>query len=1116
MLILAGCGINAEDADRALFERVSSETSNIRFSNDLSYGNSFNIYTYKDFYAGGGVALGDVDGDGLLDVYLVGNQKPNRLYVNRGNFTFEDITETAGVGGSKPWSTGVSMVDINGDDLLDIYVTNAGAPTRSQRENELYINNGDLTFTESAEQFGLNDPGYSIHAAFFDYDRDGDLDLYLLNNYASQPIGQYDQQNIRRESNYFEGGDRFYRNDGGSFAEVTEQAGIYSSRAGFGLGVSVGDLTRNGWMDIYVSNDFFERDYLYLNNGDGTFREVLEEKLGSTSTTSMGGDVADLNNDGFPEIFVTDMLPESEERLKTVTDFIGWDRLQAEIEMGYHRKFTRNTLHYNNGDDTFSEIGRYAGVEATGWSWGALMADFNLDGRRDIFVPNGFYKDVTDKDHLLEMRSEQVMKQVMQNGQVNYEKLVELTPSAPIANYMFENAGNMQFINRAAEWGLDQPGFSHGSAYGDLEGDGDLDLVVNNVNAEAFVYRNRTIEFRPDSVRTAGGWLQLELEGQAPNTYGVGAQVEIVADGRRWYAEQMPQRGFQSSVDPIVHVGLGRQVSSVDTVRVWWPDGRTSIETNIETGRRLVVRQSESGKDAAPAHEPFAPKSAGSGSLLTPVADGLGLDWTHEESDYNDFEASPLLLHMRSTDGPPLCTGDLNGDGRDDLYVGGARDQAGALFVQDAGGRFERTRQSGLEADAGLEDTDCAVFDADGDDVSELYVASGSSEFRFGHENLRDRLYQIDGTGQLVGMENALPDPKDGPKPTGAVRSADVDGDGDEDLFVGTRMGREYGIPVGGYILANDGTGRFEDATDRLAPQLRAPRMKSAGITDAAWADLNADGTPDLIVVGEWMPLTVFFNQNGQLNRSGSPPTGLDHTYGWWQSLTVADLNDDGTQDLIGGNHGLNSRFRASAEEPVEMWVGDFSGNGKTDPIISSFNNGKGPYPVALRQNLIQQIPALKSRYPTFAAYAETPVREIFGGRQMDRAEHYRADQMASVVAWNNGDGSFSVDSLPFRAQLAPMYSILAEDLDGNGQMEILVGGNLHNVQPQAGRYDASYGTVLCRDARGTYRDLSSRESGFFSPGEIRAIGSLENNGRTLVVVARNDAPLQVFQVNNR
>lgn len=1136
LLCVAGCTSTSEKSENALFASVPAASSNIDFENELSSDGAFNIYTYKDFYGGGGVALGDVNGDGLLDIYLVANQHPNKLYLNKGDFQFEDITDEAGVGGTKPWSTGVSMADVNGDGLLDIYVTNAGAPDAQDRENELFINNGDLTFSEEAQAFGLADVGYSIHAVFFDYDRDGDLDVYVLNNYASKRVGEYNLQEVEREAESVRGGDRLYRNEliseapgssngmvpggGEGFIEVTEAAGVYSNEIGFGLGASVGDVDRDGWADVYVSNDFFEYDYLYLNNRDGTFREALKERVSSISTTSMGGDIADLDNDGFPEVFVTDMLPGREERLKKIADFTGWEAHRSEVEMGYHHQFERNTLQYNDGKGAFREVGRYAGVEASGWSWGALMADFDLDGLRDIFVPNGVYKDITDKDLMVKLSQREVMQEVVKNNQIDYERLLEMAPSNPLSNYVFANQGDMRFAGRASEWGLDRPSFSTGSAYGDLDGDGDLDLVVNNVNMSPFVYRNRASEQHPEH-----RWIQLELEGDPPNTQGVGAQVELTADGHRWYAEQMPQRGFQSSVDPTLHVGLGAGIATVDTLRVRWPDGRVSLQTDVATGQRLTLRQAEAptGEDHAEkdrADEGGASKPAAERTpMLADVTDEVGLDWAHEESAHNDFERSPLLFHMRSTEGPPLCSGDVNGDGRADVYVGGARGQPGALLVQHPDGRFETTHPSALHADREAEDTDCLFFDADGDGTPELYVASGSSEFPAGSAALADRLYRVDAAGELVRVADALPWAQDEQAPTGAVRAADLDGDGDQDLFVGARMtptsygaAQDYGVPVGGALLENDGTGRFEEATDRRAPQLRAPELQAAGVADAAWGDLDGDGAPDLVVAGEWMPLTVFFNRNGRLERADPASVGLAGTRGWWQRLVLADLNGNGALDLVGGNHGLNSRFRASPERPVHLWAGDFSRNGRVEHVFASYNGTDGPYPVALRHDLIEQLPHLKARYPTFADYAGTAPTDLLSREQREAAAHHRVEQLASVIGWNDGDGRFRVDSLPFRAQLAPMYGMAAADVDGDDVPEILIGGNLSAARPQAGAYDAARGTVLRQDADGRYRAVPTPQSGFVSPGEIRAIQPVRHEGRLLLFVARNDDRLLVFR----
>lgn len=1136
----AGCGIR--DSNQSLFERISSSQSGVLFSNDLTFTDSLNIYSYNNFYAGGGVALADYDGDGRLDIYLVSNQHANRLYLNRDDFVFEDVTEAAGVAGSFPWSTGASMVDINADGHLDLYVTNSGAIQAAFRANELFVNNGDGTFTERAQEYGLADEGHSVHAVFFDYDQDGFLDVYIVNNFPSKPISAYDPAQMDRNHSYFEGGDRLYRNTGERFVDVTRTAGIFSSEAGFGLGASAGDLNRDGCMDLYVSNDFFERDYLYINQCDGTFKESLEAILPSISTTSMGGDIADLDNDGAPEIFISDMLPAVEKRIKRVSNFIEWDKYQQEIRLGYHRKFLRNTLHHNNADGTFSEIGRYAGVDATDWSWSGLLADFNLDGFRDIFVPNGFYKDVTDKDLL--MASSRFAAMGI-GGSDFVRQLVDMMPSTPVSNHMFENLGSLRFADRASDWGLDTPGFSSGAAYGDLDRDGDLDLVVNNVNMESFVYRNRAVGQFPDR-----SWLGIELQGKGSNPHGVGAQIEVMHRDQRWYTEQMPQRGFQSSIDPVIHMGLGAGVDVLDTVIVRWPDGQITIETQVETRQQLAL-QPQAALKSNVASELGYLSSAKSFSSLLPsetvrnlqaeplmedVTSDMGLDWNHVELPYNDFQRSPLLFHMRSTEGPPLCSVDVDGDGHDELYVGGGQGQSGVLFMRGPGGRFEKTHQPVLDQDREAEDVDCVWVDVNGDGRPELYVASGSSELLPDYSNLADRLYSLDAEGTLIPFEHELPNSTYRHSLTGIVRPADMDADGDQDLFIGIRQGATYGEPVGGMLLVNDGAGRFRDATDHLIPGVKASELNSAGITGAEWGDLDQDGHPDLVVVGEWMPLTIFFNRNGFLERAELDETGLYASSGWWQSVALADMNGDGATDIIAGNHGANTRFKADQERPLEMWVHDFDRNGQLDQIITGYDMAGGPWPFALREQLLlhfglspfiarhhlgmgqgelqqifQQLPHLSSLVDPFESYAEKTVHDIFGA-ELSHSVHFIAEQLESVIVWNRQDGFFSVEALPFRAQWTPMYAILAEDIDADGSPEILMGGNLYAAKPQAGRYDAGHGVVLRRDSTNRFIDVPAIDSGFREEGEIRAFEILHSGEERLIVVALSGGSLVVLR----
>lgn len=1127
-LFLSSCKFFRGGSPDTLFEKIPPSSSNVDFSNTLTPTNAFNNYNYANFYSGGGVGLGDFNNDGLLDIYLTANQKDNKLYLNKGDFTFSDITEKAGVEGSRAWSTGVSVADVNGDGWLDIYVCNAGEIRGDDRKNELFINNGDLTFTERAEEYGIADRGLSIHASFFDYDKDGDLDMYLL-NYTSQSIGSFDLKQDLRNDRGIKGGDRFYRNnivqqdtlapvDGDSskdgvpvFSDITQEAGIYSSDIGFGLGVSVGDVNRDGWEDIFISNDFFERDYLYINNRDGTFREDLEEQMKSISTTSMGGDIADLNSDGLPEIFVTDMLPESEKRLKTITNFASWEQYQFELENNYYHQMTRNVLQLNNGNDTYSEIGRYAGVEASAWSWGALITDFNLDGHRDIFVPNGIYKDMTDQDHLLHVNRPEVMNSIVQNNRVNYVKLVEMTPTNPTPNYIFEHDGTLRFTNQAQQWGLSEPGFSHGSAYGDFDNDGDLDLVVNNVNMPSHIYRNQSSEKYPER-----DWLTLKLEGEKPNTSAIGSQVLLVADGNRWYAEQMPMRGFQSSVDPRLHFGLG-QASTIDTLWVRWPDGRLSRMLNVETNQQVALNQDQARRDTAWSQlwqRQSLPSGTDTAALLEDITENFALDWKHNENDYADFSREQLLFHMRSTEGPPLCTGDVNGDGTEDFYIGGARGQAGTLFIQTASGGFAEASDPVFASDSSSEDTDCLLFDANGDGIQDLYVASGGSEFDAGDPSLADRLYINSGRGEFTRSDHAFASLGNNFNlPTGVVAASDFTGDGDTDLFIGFRMQPgAFGVPAGGYLLQSDGDGQFRDVTDQYLPDLRTFGL----FTSAAWGDINGDNQPDLLVAGEWMPVKLFLHE-GEKFMDATKEAGLDSTHGWWNTIELVDLDGDGDLDWVGGNHGLNSRFRAAENQPIELWVNDFNRDGNIEQILTTTNEEDGEtYPMALRHDLLGVLPSLESEVPSYHDYSETSIRELISEEQLEESIHLKATMLASSVGRNNGSGQFKIEQLPMEAQLSPIYSILTLDFYHDARPELLLGGNLLRVKPQAGPYDASYGVMLRPDSTGRHQFVPHSKSGFFINGEIRGIRPLRVNDQQLILIARNNRALQVLQVREQ
>jgi len=1092
--VLAACEKEKLPQQSFLFSKLNSNETGIDFVNELAFDPKFNIYTYRNFYNGGGVALGDINNDGLLDVYFSANQKPNKLFLNKGNFQFQDITDKAKVAGTRAWSTGVSMADVNGDGWLDIYVCNSGNVAGDNKENELFINNGDLTFTEKGAEYGVADKGYTTHAVFFDYDRDGDLDLYILNN-SFQAIGSFNLKKNERGKRDVLGGHKLLRNDKGHFVDVSEQAGIFGSIIAFGLGVTVGDVNKDGWQDIYVSNDFFERDYLYINNRNGTFKECLPDQMKSISAASMGADLADINNDTYPDLFVTEMLPHYNARVKTVTTFDNWDRYQYNVSNNYYHQFTRNMLQVDNGDNTFSEIGRLAKVEATDWSWGALMFDADNDGLKDVFVANGIFQDLTNQDFLQYASSEEFVKSVVTGRNVDFKKLIDIIPSNPISNFFFKNSGNFTFNNFAKEWGVDAPGFSNGSAYGDLDNDGDLDLVVNNVNMPAFIYRNEANKVLPKN-----HYLKFILQGEKENVHALGTKITLLAKGQKFYLEQMPMRGFESTVDDRPNFGLG-EITLVDKVRIEWPDGKVTEMDSVKVNQTIIAQQ-KNGKTLQSQAVNQNKK------LLFTVQsnENLGIDFRHSENNFVDFDRDRLIYHMLSTEGPKISVADVNKDGKDDFFIGGAKDQPGALFQQGLG-NFKQTNQKLFETDKISEDLGSTFFDADGDGDLDLYVCSGGNEFSNVSSALLNRLYLNDGKGNFIKSPQLLPTQKF--ESTSCVRAADYDQDGDLDLFVGVRLEPfRYGLPMNGYVLNNDGKGNFKNVSEKIAPGLNKLGM----ITDASWADVDGDKDQDLVVVGEYMPVSIFINDHGKLtNRTAE--FGLKMSNGWWNTILPVDLDGDGDIDFIAGNHGLNSRFRASVEKPVTMYVNDFDRNGSIEQIICTYNGDKS-YPMALRHDLISQIPSLKKKYLKYESYKDATITDIFTPEQLKNALKLEVYHLSSSVLINNGKGKFEMKELPVEAQFSPMFGICTDDFDGDGNLDVLMGGNLYRVKPEVGRYDASYGVFLKGDGKGNFISVRAKDSGFFVDGEVRDIKKIAIGKSDYIIVARNnDTPL-VFKIN--
>lgn len=1100
--------------DKALFQKLSAAETGIAFTNTITESREHNVFTYQYYYNGNGVAVGDVNNDGLTDVFITGNQTPSRLFINKGGFHFEDVTAQAGVAGKDAWRTGATMADVNGDGLLDIYVCYSGFGTDEDRAEQLFINKGNNregipVFAEKAAEYGIDAAGtYTSQAAFFDYDRDGDLDMFLL-NHANEFYSPFFNTRRLRTLRHPRYGNRLYRNDNGHFTDISAGAGIFGGGNNFGLGIAISDINNDGWPDVLVSNDFHEQDYLYLNNRNGTFREVCQQVFAHMSRNTMGLDIADFNNDLLPDVVTLDMLPESNYRQKILQGPDEYDKYSLMVDSGYGRQNNRNMLQLHRGFTpdglpVFSEIGQLSGISNTDWSWASLFADFDNDGLKDLFVTNGYLHESTNLDFmryevaeaLEQARAKGLDVSTPQGYSTNMPlyDLVKKMPSAKLSNYMYSNNGDLGFSDVSKSWGLDEPGVSSGATYADLDNDGDLDLIVCNNNDPVWVYRNRESELKKNN------FIKIKLAGDRKNVFGIGAKVIVVSDSSEQMQEMYPVRGYQSSVDYILHFGLGRQ-KQVRQIKVLWSVDSATIIDNPAINTTVTARKRDAVRiDTTILRHPvwFAD--------ITAVA---GIDFIQQENGYTDFKREFLIPYELSKQGPKMAKADVNNDGLEDVYIGGPAGQSSMLYLQGPAGKFKRAMSQPWQADAACEDLGSVFFDADQDGDMDLYVTSGGSEWLGAAPELQDRLYTNDGKGNFSKLENALP--REAYSGT-CVTAADFDHDGDMDLFVGAGcIPGLYPLSAGNMILRNDFNTsakqlHFTDITSTIAGD---PLMKAGMVTDAVWTDMDRDGWTDLVITGEWMPVMIFHNEKGKKLTDVSRQAGLQKTNGWWCKILPVDLDGDGDTDFIAGNMGVNTQFKTNEQQPLITYADDFDNNGKLDPVMTWYIQGAS-YPFNSRDEIVGQLPGLNKKFLRYADFGTATIHDLFTNGQLAKARTLYIYHTQTSLLINKG-GKFELKALPAEAQFSIVNGILYKDYDGDGKADIFLTGNFYPFRVQQGQCDAGIGSLLKGDGKGGFKPVDRETTGLYVPGDIRDMAELKNGKGSVIVVSKNSGAVQVL-----